>query len=91
MTVSAQISLYPLRQEELSPGIDALRRALEREGLAVQVGPMSTLVVGESIRFFAALQQGFEHAAAGGPVAMVVTVSNACPVGDRGPVDLGDL
>ena len=85
MSVSAQISLYPLRQQELSPGIDALCLALEREGLDVQVGPMSTLVAGESSRLFAALREGFEDAAAGGPVAMVVTVSNACPVTDRRP------
>ena len=85
MTVSAQISLYPLRQQELSPGIDALCLALEREGLEVQAGPMSTLVVGESSRLFAALQEGFEQAAARGPVAMVATVSNACPVADRRP------
>ena len=81
MTVSAQISLYPLRQRELSPAIDAFRLALECEGLEVQAGSMSTVVVGERSRVFAALQQGFEHAAAGGPVAMVVTVSNACPGG----------
>jgi len=85
VTVSAQISLYPLRQQELSPAIEAFRLALESEGLEAQAGPMSTLVVGESSRVFAALQEGFEHAAAGGPVAMVVTVSNACPVVDRRP------
>jgi uncharacterized protein YqgV (UPF0045/DUF77 family) len=85
VTVSAQISLYPLRQLELSPEIDALRLVLEREGLAVQMGPMSTLVTGESSRVFTALREGFEHAAAAGPVAMVVTVSNACPVADRLP------
>lgn len=83
MTVSAQISLYPLRQERLGPAIDALRRVLEREGLAPQVGPMSTLVSGEADRIFAALRAGFEQAAALGPVAMNVTVSNACPVAER--------
>jgi uncharacterized protein YqgV (UPF0045/DUF77 family) len=83
MTVSAQISLYPLRQERLSPAIEALRQALEREGLAPQVGPMSTLVSGEASRVFAALRQGFERAAALGPVAMSVTISNACPVPER--------
>jgi uncharacterized protein YqgV (UPF0045/DUF77 family) len=80
MTVSALISLYPLRQERLSPAIDALRRVLEREGLAPQVGPMSTLVSGDASRVFAALRAGFEQAAAAGPVAMNVTVSNACPL-----------
>lgn len=83
MTVSAQISLYPLRQERLGPAIETLRQALEREGLEPQVGAMSTLVSGEASRIFAALRAGFEQAAALGPVAMNVTVSNACPVAER--------
>jgi hypothetical protein len=44
---------------------------------------MSTLVSGEASRIFAALRAGFEQAAALGPVAMNVTVSNACPVAER--------
>jgi uncharacterized protein YqgV (UPF0045/DUF77 family) len=83
VTVSAQISLYPLRQEKLGPAIEALRLALEREGLAPEVGPMSTVVTGETGSIFAALQRGFEAAAARGPVALVVTLSNACPVDAR--------
>jgi len=85
VTVSAQISLYPLRQERLGPAIEAVREALEREGLAAEVGPMSTLVTGEAGRIFAALQRGFEEAAARGPVALVITLSNACPVDVRAP------
>jgi uncharacterized protein YqgV (UPF0045/DUF77 family) len=83
VTVSAQISLYPLRQEKLGPAIEAFRLALEREGLAPEVGPMSTVVTGEAGRVFAALQQGFDEAAARGSVALVVTLSNACPVDAR--------
>jgi uncharacterized protein YqgV (UPF0045/DUF77 family) len=78
--LSAQVSLYPLRQQQLSPAIEALRRALQLRGLEVQVGAMSTLVSGESGPVFAGLQEGFELAAAQGPVAMVITLSNACPV-----------
>jgi uncharacterized protein YqgV (UPF0045/DUF77 family) len=77
--VSAQISLYPLRQASLGPAIEALRLALEREGLAPEVGSMSTFVRGEAGSLFAALERGFEAAAARGPVALVVTLSNACP------------
>jgi uncharacterized protein YqgV (UPF0045/DUF77 family) len=83
MTVSAQISLYPLRQERLGPTIEAFRLALERHGFEAQVGPMSTLVIGESDRIFRALQHGFEAAAEGRQVAMLVTVSNACPTPAR--------
>lgn len=81
--VSAQISLYPLRQEHLGPAIAALRRALESEGLEARVGPMSTLVQGEAGRVFAALEAGFEEAASTGAVVLCVTVSNACPVEER--------
>lgn len=83
MNVSAQISLYPLRQEKLAPAIELLRGALERRGLQPEVGSMSTVVTGESGSVFSALQEGFERSADRGSVVMVVTVSNACPARDR--------
>jgi uncharacterized protein YqgV (UPF0045/DUF77 family) len=78
--VSAQVSLFPLRQEKLGPGIEALVAALGEAGLEVNVGAMSTLVAGEAGALFRALGRGFERAAEHGAVALVVTVSNACPV-----------
>jgi uncharacterized protein YqgV (UPF0045/DUF77 family) len=80
MVVSAQISIYPLRQEHLRPAIDAVRAALEAHNLQPEVGPMSTLVVGEMQEVWTALQEAFTHAATTGHVVMTVTVSNACPV-----------
>jgi uncharacterized protein YqgV (UPF0045/DUF77 family) len=80
VVVSAQVSIYPLRQEHLRPAVDAVRRALEDRGLQPQVGPMSTVVTGEAAVVFAALQEAFGRAAATGHVVMTVTVSNACPV-----------
>ncbi len=47
MMISAQIGIYPLRQEHLSPAIQAVRGALEAHGLLPEIGPMRTLVVGE--------------------------------------------
>jgi hypothetical protein len=41
---------------------------------------MSTLVTADADILFSALREAFEKAAAAGPVAMVLTVSNACPV-----------
>ena len=38
MTTSAQISVYPLRQEHLGPAVESVRSALEEHGLAPQVG-----------------------------------------------------
>jgi uncharacterized protein YqgV (UPF0045/DUF77 family) len=78
--VSAQISVYALRQASLRPAIDAVCGALTAHGLAPQLGPMSTVAVGESGALFAALRDGFERAAESGEVVLTVTVSNTCPV-----------
>ena len=80
MFISVQISVYPLRQEHLSPAIDAVKEALEARGLQPQIGAMSTLVTGEAESVFVALHEAFDRAAATGHVVMTVTVSNACPV-----------
>ena len=80
MTISAQVAVYPLRQERLTPAVDAVRTALTAKGLAPQIGPMSTMVTGEAGTVFAALGEAFERAAVTGHVVMTITVSNACPV-----------
>jgi uncharacterized protein YqgV (UPF0045/DUF77 family) len=91
MRVSAQISVYPLRQQHLGPAVEAVRRAFEREGLEPDVGPMSTLVSGGAERIFAGLREAFDRAAETGDVAMVVALSNACPADVREPRVVGDL
>lgn len=78
--ISAQVSLYPLRQEHLSPAIAVVRGAFERHDLHPHVGPMSTLVTGGVEEVFAALHEAFVEATATGHVVMTVTLSNACPV-----------
>jgi len=78
--ITAQVSVYPLRQAHLSPAIDAVRRVLESRGLQPEIGAMSTVVVGEAKDVFVALHEAFDRAAASGHVVMTVTVSNACPV-----------
>jgi uncharacterized protein YqgV (UPF0045/DUF77 family) len=81
MIVSAQVAIYPLRQERLTPAIIAVSRALEAAGLRPEVGAMSTIVTGEAATVFRALEEAFAEAGAIGHVVMTVTVSNACPVG----------
>jgi uncharacterized protein YqgV (UPF0045/DUF77 family) len=80
MIVSAQVSLYPLRQDRLAPAIEVVRAALMAAGLTPAVGAMSTVVTGEDAEIFAALSDAFARAAALGQVVMSITVSNACPV-----------
>lgn len=43
---------------------------------------MSTYVVGDEAKIFAALQEAFERASITGHVVMTITLSNACPVPD---------
>ncbi len=80
MHVSAQISLYPLRQDRLSPAILEMQDALAAAGLEVTPGPMSTLVVGEGAALFDARKTSFLRAAVTGHLVMTATISNACPV-----------
>ncbi len=85
MVISAQLSLYPLRQEHLSPAIQAANETLTAAGLHPETGPMSTIVTGEADVVFTALHDTFVRAAAMGHVVMTVTLSNACPVGGGAP------
>jgi uncharacterized protein YqgV (UPF0045/DUF77 family) len=91
MAISAQLSLYPLRQAHLSLAIQAVTEALMAAGLQPHIGPMSTVVTGEVATVFAALQEAFVRASATGDVVMTVTLSNACPVGGQIPGAMGHL
>ena len=81
MIVSAQVAIYPLRQDRLTPTITAVSRTLDAAGLRSEVGPMSTMVTGDAATVFRALEEAFVQAGALGHVVMTITVSNACPVG----------
>jgi uncharacterized protein YqgV (UPF0045/DUF77 family) len=80
MIASAQISVYPLRQERLAPAVEAVQASLAEHGLVAKVGPMSTTAVGEDSVLFAALRAAFARSAELGQVVMTITVSNACPI-----------
>ena len=77
--ISAQVSLYPLRQPTLTPVIQEVVALLEQSGLRVEPGRMSTLVVGEENVVFSALQEAFRRAAVHGDIVMQVALSNGCP------------
>jgi uncharacterized protein YqgV (UPF0045/DUF77 family) len=79
--ISAQVAIYPLRQQRLTPAIEAMMEAFKVHGLAAEVGPMSTTVLGDADSVFTALRDGFARAAETGHLVMTVTVSNACPMG----------
>mgnify|MGYP001820996264 CR=1 FL=1 len=77
--ISAQISLYPLRQASIGPPVREAVRVLRQRGLETRIGEMSTLVWGEEQAVFAALEDAFHQATEHGDTVMAVTLSNACP------------
>ncbi len=77
--ISAQVSLYPLRQEDLLPQIRRAWEIFQESGLRVQKGSMSTVIWGETDEVFSALRDVFAEAGEQGDAVMVVTFSNACP------------
>lgn len=81
MQIAAQVSLYPLRQEKLSPAIEEAWRILEDNQLDLEKGAMSTLVSGDAEKIFDAIKEAFLRSAEKGQISMVVTFANACPVG----------
>lgn len=80
MFLAAQISLYPLRQSDLSPAISNAVSILSEHGLEVSPGVMSSLASGDDEALFAAIKDIFQKSAEQGDLVMVVTLSNACPV-----------
>ena len=79
MKIQAEISLYPLRENEFAQPIQQFIRVLENNNLNVKTGPMSTLVAGDSQILFEKLQQAFERIAEEYKVVMTAKISNACP------------
>lgn len=78
--ISAQFSIYPLRQPKLSPTINQALSTLESHNLQCMPGSMSTLVIGGEGALWTALREVFTKAAENGEVVMIVTFSNACPL-----------
>ena len=77
--ISAQASLYPLRQPNLGPAIRAAWRIFGEHELEVEQGTMSTVLWGEEDEVWTALREAFGHAAGQGESVMIITLSNACP------------
>lgn len=78
--ISAQISLYPLRQPHLSSAIDGALEIFHAHGLRIVPGSMSTVITGDIDEVFGGLREALHRAMDEGEVVMAVTLSNACPV-----------
>ena len=79
MKIQAEISLYPLRQNELTKPIRKFIEVLKNDKLKVRTGAMSSFVTGDSEVVFENLQKAFERLAEECEVVMTAKISNACP------------
>lgn len=82
MNVQAEISLYPLRTNDLGHVIEMFLGKLSDAGLSVQQGNMSSMVSGEVDDVFAAVGIAFKNVANDKDVVLLMKVSNACPSDD---------
>ena len=83
MKVQAEIGLYPLHCSDLTEPIRQFVELLKANNLKVEIGPMSTLISGDSQVVFENLKKAFETLASDYRVVMTAKISNACPeVGD---------
>jgi len=79
MRVKGEVSIYPLRQNDLTSPIQQFVEGLKNNKLQVKVGPMSSLVAGDSQVVFESLREGFEQLAAEYEVVLTAKISNTCP------------
>ncbi len=79
MKIQAEVSLYPLRINNLSKPIKEFWKALKHSDLGIVSGPMSTRITGDSDTVFTVLRSAFTSVADEYEVVMSVKMSNACP------------
>ncbi len=79
MKVQAEVSLYPLRQNDLTEPIQQFVESLKSDNLNVKTGSMSSVISGDSKIIFQSLQKAFEQATHKYEVVLTAKISNACP------------
>jgi uncharacterized protein YqgV (UPF0045/DUF77 family) len=79
MKIQAEISLYPLRQKNLTAPVRQFIEALQNNDIKVKTGAMSSIVLADSRIFFESLRKAFEQVAKKYDVVVTTKISNACP------------
>jgi uncharacterized protein YqgV (UPF0045/DUF77 family) len=84
MKIQAEISLYPLREKNLTKPVRQFIEVLENNDLKVATGAMSSIVSADSRIFFESLRKAFEQVAKKYDVVVTTKISNTCPEVSRG-------
>jgi len=79
MKVQAEVTLYPLRQNDLAEPIQQFIESLKSNDLKVKAGSMSSVISGAESIVFQSLQKAFEQTAKKYEVVLNVKISNTCP------------
>ena len=79
MKAQAEISLYPLRQSDLTEPIHRFCQLLAKHKLKVKTGAMSSLVTGDSEIIFRALSEAYVQMSQEYDLVLTAKISNACP------------
>ncbi len=80
MKVEAEVSLYPLTEENLEHPVHDFSDVLKSHGCEVELGPLSLIVKGESAQVFEALRLGYDQAAKESGCVLIIKACNACPL-----------
>jgi uncharacterized protein YqgV (UPF0045/DUF77 family) len=83
MFVEVQFSIYPLKEINISPVIEKAVNIIKNSGLPVEVGSMSSITYGDSVKIFKAFQKVYDEISANSHVVLIMNLSNACPVPDK--------
>ena len=79
MKIQAEVSLYPLRQNDLNEPVQKFIESLRSNNLKVKTGLMSSVISGEESIVFQSLQKAFEQTSRKYEVVLTAKISNACP------------
>jgi len=79
MTITAEISYYPLA-DNYTGIIDRFIDEISVEGITVEVGKMSTLLIGEYDKIMSILTHSMKTVMVDFPSVFTLKISNSCPV-----------
>jgi len=77
--VGCQLSVYPLRQDDIGIPIREAIKAARAEGCSVRVGNLSTLMTGSEDQVFAALRAAYRAAQRHGSAVVVASLAAGMP------------
>jgi uncharacterized protein YqgV (UPF0045/DUF77 family) len=77
--VGCQLSVYPLRQDDIGVPIREAIKAVRAKGCSVRVGNLSTLMTGSEDQVFAALRAAFRAAQRHGSAVVIATLTAGMP------------